>query len=165
MVICYHGVLKLIVINQSLLFIWKFWFLLCYFLRIKKKPFTAFHPQTDSQIKRQNSTMKAYLRTFVNWKQNNWAKLLPIVKFAYNNTKNTSIGLTPFKLNCGYYPKVLFKKDVNPRLKSYSADKLAKELRKLIKVYCQNLLYTQELQKKAHNKEIKSCSYTLSKKV
>ena len=59
-----------------------------------------------------------------------------MAKFAYNNTKNASIGHTPFKLNCGYYPRVLFKEDVNPHSKSCSADKLAGELRKLIEVCC-----------------------------
>lgn len=40
--------------------------LLCYFLDIKQKLFTAFHLQTDGQTERQNSTMKAYLWVSVN---------------------------------------------------------------------------------------------------
>ncbi len=42
-VICYHGVLESIVIYKALLFISKFWSLLYYFLKIKKKLFTAFY--------------------------------------------------------------------------------------------------------------------------
>ena len=52
-----------------------------------------------------------------------------MAEFAYNNAKNTSTGYSPFKLNCDYYFKISFKKDVNPRLKSRFTDKLAEELR------------------------------------
>ena len=66
-VVVYHqGVLELIVTDQILLFTSKFWSLLYYFLKIKKRLPTVFHPQTKGQIKRQNSTMEAYLRLFVN---------------------------------------------------------------------------------------------------
>ena len=40
-------------------------------LDIKRKMFTAFHSQTDEQIKRLNQTLKQYLRTYINEKQNN----------------------------------------------------------------------------------------------
>ncbi len=116
-------------------------------------------------MERQNSTIEAYLRAFVNWEQDNWARLLPIVEFAYNNTKNAGTGHTPFKLNCSYHSKVSFEEDVDPRSRSHSANKLAEELKELIKVYCQNLLYAQELQKKAHDKGIKSRSYAPDEKV
>ncbi len=59
--------------------------------------------------------MKAYLQAFVNFEQDNWARLLPMAEFAYNNAKNASTGYTPFKLNCGYYLQAFYKKDVNPR--------------------------------------------------
>ena len=124
-----HGVPESIVITRGLLFTFKFWSLLYYFLRIKRKLSIAFYPQTDGQTERQNSTIKAYLRAFVNWEQDNWAKLLPMTKFAYNNAKNASTGHTPFKLNCGYQPRVSFKEDVNPCSKSCSFNKLAGELR------------------------------------
>ena len=65
-----------------------------------------------------------------------------MAKFAYNNTKSASIVHTPFKLSYGYHSKVLFKEDINSHLKSCSANKLAEEPRKLIEVYCQNLLHT-----------------------
>ena len=48
----HHKVLKSIVIDQGLLFTSKFWFLLCYFLGIKRKLSTAFYPQTDGQTER-----------------------------------------------------------------------------------------------------------------
>ena len=135
-IIRHHGLLDSIITDRGFLFTSKFWFLLCYFLGTKKRLSTAFHPQTNSQTERQNSTMKAYLRAFVNWEQNNWVRLLPMAEFAYNNTKNASIGYTSFELNCGFHPWVSFEDDVDLCSRSRSADELAKELKELIDI-CQ----------------------------
>ncbi len=64
-----------------------------------------------------------------------------MTEFAYNNTKNASTSHTPFELNYEYYPRVFFKNETNFCSRSCSIDKLAKELRKLIEICCQNLLY------------------------
>ncbi len=100
-VVQHHGLPDSIMSDQSSVFTSKFWSLLCYLFEIKQKLSIAFHPQTDGQTKSQNSKMEAYLRAFVNFEQNNWARLLPIAKFAYNNTKNASIGYMTFKFNYG----------------------------------------------------------------
>ncbi len=64
-VVHHYGVPESIVTDRDLLFPSQFWFSLCYFLGIKKKLSTAFHPQLDGQTERQNSTIEAYLRAFV----------------------------------------------------------------------------------------------------
>ena len=46
--------------------------------------------------------MEAYLQAFVNFKQNNWARLLPIAEFASDNTKKASTDHKPFELNYNY---------------------------------------------------------------
>ena len=46
--------------------------------------------------------MKAYLQAFINFKQNDLVQLLPIIEYAYNNTKNASTRYTPIELNCRY---------------------------------------------------------------
>ncbi len=109
--------------------------------------------------------MEVYLRAIVNWEQDNWATLLPMAEFAYNNTKNASIGHSPFELNCGYYSRVSFKEDVDLCSRFCSANKLAEELRELIEVCCQNLLHAQELQKRTHDSRVKSRSYAPDEKV
>ena len=70
MVMRRHGFLNSIVTNWGSLLTSKFWSLLCYFLGIKQKLSTAFHPQKDKQTKRQNSIMETYLQAFVNFEQN-----------------------------------------------------------------------------------------------
>ena len=83
--------------------------------------------------------MEAYLRAFVNFEQNNWARLFPIAEFVYNNVKNASTSYTPFELNCGYHSRISYKEDINPRSQSKSADDLANNLRKLMAVCRENL--------------------------
>ena len=110
-IIWQHGLPNWIVTDRYSFFISKFWSLLCYFLGIKRRLSTAFHLQTDGQTIHQNSTIKAYLRFFVNFKQNDWIRLLPMAEFTYNNAKNASTGHMSFELNCGYHFCVSFKKD------------------------------------------------------
>ena len=164
-VVRHHGLLDLIVTNRGSLFSSKFWSLLCYFLGIKRRLFTAFHPQMDGQTERQNSTIEAYLQAFVNFEQNDWARFLLMVEFAYNNAKNASTSYTPFKLNCGYHPCVSYKEDLDPRSKSKTVEKLSSELQNLMAVCQQNLYHAQELQKRAHNKGVKPRSYAPGDKV
>ena len=65
-VVRHHGLPDSFVSDRGSISTSKFWSSLCYFLGIKRRLSTAFHPQTDWQIERQNSTMEAYLRAFVN---------------------------------------------------------------------------------------------------
>ena len=127
MVVRHHRLPDSIVTNKSSLFTLKFWSLLCYFLGIKRRLSIAFYSQTDGQTERQNSTMKAYLQAFMNFERNNWARLLLMAEFVYNNVKNLSNGHTPFELNCSYHFCVFFEENTNPCSQLKSADELLAE--------------------------------------
>ena len=109
--------------------------------------------------------MEAYFRAFVYFQQNDWARLLPMAEFAYNNVRNASTGHTSFEFNCGYHLRMSYEEDVNPRFQSKLADKLSAELKELMIICWENLYYTQELQKRAYDKGVKPQSYAPSKKV
>ena len=109
--------------------------------------------------------METYLGTFVNFEQNDWAQLLLMAEFAYNNAKNASIGFTLFELNCGYYPWVSYKEDLNPRLQSKTAEELSSKLRNLMAACQQSFHPAQELQKQVHDKGVKLRSYAPGDKV
>ncbi len=64
------------------------------FLGNQKKLFITFYSSINGQTKKQNSIIKPYLPAFINYKQNNWAKLYSITEFVYNNIKNTSMDHT-----------------------------------------------------------------------
>lgn len=78
--------------------------------------------------------IEVYFRAFVNYKQNDLAKLLPMAEFVYNIVKKTSTGFTPFKFNCKFHFRVLYKEDVNFCSKSKIADELAVRMRNLMSV-------------------------------
>lgn len=52
--------------------------------------------------------MEAYFYAFVNCKQKDWAKLLFIIKFIYNNIKNVNTSHISFEVNFNYYLFVFF---------------------------------------------------------
>ena len=128
MIVRYYGLLDSIITDWELIFTSKFWSSLCYYLGIKHRLSNTFHPQTYGQTERPNSTIKAYLWAFVNFKQDDWAWFFLMTEFAYNNAKNASTGHMPFKLNCGYYSCVFSEKDIDPRSKLKSAKELSSKL-------------------------------------
>ena len=81
----------------------------------------------------------------MNSEQNDWARLLSMAEFAYNNSKNASTGYVPFELNCDYHSQMSYMEKVNPYSQSKSADEQSKDLRELIVIYCKNLYYAQKL--------------------
>ena len=109
--------------------------------------------------------MEAYLQVFVNFEQNDWARLLPMAEFAYNNAKNASIDYTSFELNCGYHPRVFYKKNLDLRSQSRNAEELSSELSELMTICQPNLHHAQKLQKRGHNKGVKPQSYAMGEKV
>ena len=164
-IVWYHGLPNPIVSDRGSLFTSKIWSSLCYFLSIKRRLSTAFHPQTDGQTKQSNSIIEAYLWALVNFEWNNWARLLPMAEFAYNNTKNGSIGHTLFKLNCGYHSQISYEEEVDSCFKFKLADELSAELRELMIICQKNFYHAQELQKPAHNKGVKPRNYALGDKI
>jgi inorganic pyrophosphatase len=62
---------------------------------------TSFHPQIDSQTERINQIIEAYLWSFINYEMDNWVGLLPIAKFAYNNSVTQATSMLPFFANYG----------------------------------------------------------------
>ena len=144
-IVRHYGLPDSIVTNQGSFFTPKFWLSLYYFLGIKQKLFTAFHPQTDGQTERQNSTMEADLRAFVNFEQNDWARFFSMAEFIYNNAKNASTGHIFFELNCRYHPCIFYEQDLNLRSKLKTAEELSSELRNLMAICQQNLYHIQDL--------------------
>jgi hypothetical protein len=101
-----HGVPSSIISDRDPRFTSSFWQELWKQLGTRLAMSTAYHPQTDGQTERANRTIEDILRAYVNHKQNDWDELLPLVEFAYNNSKQASTGFSPFFLNSGQHPFV-----------------------------------------------------------
>jgi transposase InsO family protein len=94
-----HGVPKSIVSDRGPILTSKFWSSFCYYLGIRRGLSTAYHPQTDGQTERQNQTLEQYLRIYCNYEQDDWARLLSLAEFAYNDSEHAVTGASPFQLN------------------------------------------------------------------
>jgi len=100
----YHGLPADIVSHRNSRFTSKVWKEFLQLLGIRPRMSTAFHPETDGQTERLNQTIEAYLRAFASKEQDDWARLLPMAEFAYNNSTTTGNGMSPFYANYGYHP-------------------------------------------------------------
>jgi hypothetical protein len=67
---------------------------------------SGYHPEGDGQTERTNQTLEQYLRVYCNYQQDNWAELLPLAEFAYNNAPSATTGISPFFANKGYHPNI-----------------------------------------------------------
>ena len=87
-------------------------------LGIEAAKTTAYHPQADGQTERVNQELEQYLRLFCSERQNDWADLLPMAEFQYNNHIHSSTQQTPFMLDCGQHPRMGFEPQPPSRLES-----------------------------------------------
>jgi Chromo (CHRromatin Organisation MOdifier) domain len=99
-----HGLPKSIISDRDAKFTSRFWRTIFNTMGTCLALSTAFHPQTDGQTERTNRTLEDMLRAFVNYKQDDWDRLLPTAEFACNNVPNASTGMSPFKVNYGRDP-------------------------------------------------------------
>jgi hypothetical protein len=87
-----------IVTNRRFLFTFKFWSSLCYHLWIRLRYNIVYHSQTNEQIEKQNQTFESYLKSYVNYQQNDWIKWFSIAEYAYNNNLNSVLKQTSFQM-------------------------------------------------------------------
>lgn len=138
---------------------------LCQLLRIKPRLSTGYHPQTDGQTERQNSTMEQYLRSYVNYEQDDWVTLLPSAEFAYNNVLQSSINMSPFYATYGFHPRMSFEDEPDKRSRSQSAEDYATHLREVMTALKEELTRSQSDQKKYYNRHAKDVTFAVGDKV
>ena len=105
-VYCLHGCPDNIVSDRGTQFVSNFWTQLSERLGITLKHSSAFHPESDGQTERINSSVEAYLRAFMNFHQNDWVQWLALAEFAMNNVISETTGVSPFFANYGFNPRL-----------------------------------------------------------
>ena len=127
-----------IVSDRGTQFVSHFWQRLCERVGTKPKLSTAWHAETDGQTEIANAALKAYLRAFVNYKQDDWVDFLPIAEFEDNSAPSRTTGMEPFLATKGYLPRSGLEPAVaiettNPvaRREMRSADKFIDKIGKL----------------------------------
>ena len=92
-----HGVSVSIASNRDPRFTSRFWYSLQNSMGTKLNFNTAFHLQTDGQSKIVFQILEDLLRACVLDLKGNWDDHFPLVKFAYNNSFQSSIVMAPFE--------------------------------------------------------------------
>jgi len=80
-----HGLPTEIISDMDAKLAVEFWESWCKMLGVKRRMSTAYHPQTDGQAERTNQVLEGYVRTFVNYDQDDCYELLPLAEHAYND--------------------------------------------------------------------------------
>jgi len=134
-----HGLPGSIVSDRDVRFTSSFWQSLCSQLSIKLRMSTAYHPQSDGQAEKANSTLETFLKAYIAQLEDpvNWDQLLLLAEFTYNAAKHKAIGMSPFEADIGYIPRLPLNLLApgpfipnSPSATSY-AEKLTKTLRML----------------------------------
>jgi hypothetical protein len=154
-----YGPPDTIVSDRGPQFISAFWDEFTRILGIKLKLSTAYHPQTDGQTEIVNQYLDQRLRPFVNYFQDNWSELLPMMDYAQATLPHDSTGFASTQIEMGYLPRTSFDWDrptgpqtVREKLSRQEAQEYVKRLESAWKVARENIKKAQESMAKQANK-------------
>ena len=101
-----HGVPSHVTSNRGTKFVSHFFRLLGTMLDMKLHFTLGYHPEGGGQTEWSNQTLEQYLRVYCNYQQDNWADLLPLAEFSYNNAPSATTGVSLFFTNKEYHPNL-----------------------------------------------------------
>jgi hypothetical protein len=78
----------------------------CNLIGTKLKLSTAAHPETDGDCQSIYSSTPPSVTPYVDYFQDNWSELLPVMDFATAYLLHDSTGLSPLFVECGYEPRL-----------------------------------------------------------
>ena len=105
-VFCVHGLPKTLVSDRDKLFTAKFFAQLMKILDVKQAMGTSYQHDFNGAAERLNRTVEVMLRHVVgDHTDRNFDEYLPMVQWAYNTTKHSATGVTPYYAMWGYEPR------------------------------------------------------------
>lgn len=129
---------------------------------------TAYHPQTNGALERSHSTLKDYLRHYINDEQTDWDDYLKFAMFTYNTSIQNSTKMIPYELMFGYKPIMPNTLKNEPEFKytyeTYS-DQLKYKLNKAHQIARENLIISKEKSKETYDKTTTCKEFALNDQV
>jgi hypothetical protein len=141
-----HGIPKTIVSDRGSQFTAHFWEHLHKGLGTSLIRSTAYHPQTDGQTERVNTVLKDMLRACVLSSRGSWESWLPLAEFAYNDSYQESIKMTPFEALYGRKCRTPLNW-IEPGERKYYGIDFVEEAKKKVHIIQQNIKAAQSRQK------------------
>ncbi len=166
-----HDLLNFIVSNRDSQFIFILWKSLCKRLNINLQLFTVYHSQINNQSEQVNQNIEKYLWFFCSYMQNDWAKLLLMIKFIDNNALFSVIFLISFFLNKDFHSCMSFELDVikyessHKCLQMTKVENISEHMNKTLKFARESLVKTWEQMMKQVNKHKKEVNYKIESKM
>jgi transposase InsO family protein len=152
-------------------FVSAFWTEFCRIIGVKLKLSTAYHKQTDGQTEIMNKYIDQRLRPFVNFHQDNWSELIPLMDHAQMTLPHSSIGMAPYRLKFGLDPRTSWDwnspKATNPReqLNYEEATTLADRMHSVWDWAKENMQKAQEKMQKSVNQHRRPIDWQVGDKV
>ncbi|KAL4010206.1 hypothetical protein IC575_030459 [Cucumis melo] len=163
-IVSQSGVPVSIVSDRDPRFTSKFWPSLQKAMGTGLKFSTSFHPQTDGQSERTIQTLEDILRACVLQLKGSWDTHLPLMEFAYNNSYQSSIAMTPYEALYGRPCRTLVcwnevgeRKLVGPELVQIATNN--------IKLIRENLRIAQDRQKSYTDKQRRNLEFQVGDQV
>ncbi|KAK8946881.1 hypothetical protein KSP39_PZI007254 [Platanthera zijinensis] len=155
-----HGVPRSIVSDRDGRFTSGDWRLVHKLLGTKLHFSTAFHPQTDGQTERTNRTLEDMLRMCALDFGKNWEDHLGVVEFAYNNSYQASIQMTPFEALYGRKCRTPLAWAETGETKLYRRKELD-DANSIIRLIRERLMVAQDRQDKYYNAKHRNVEFTV----
>ena len=125
---------------------------------------TEFHPHMDGQSERVIQILEDMLRIYVIDYEGGWDRYIPLVEFVYNNSFQSSIGMTPYEALYGrkcrtplYWTKLSEKNVIGPDL--------IQETKEKVKMIKERLKVATDRQKSYADMKRKDIRYEIGEKV
>ncbi len=166
-----HDLLNFIILNWDSQFIFILWKSLCKRLNINLQLFTVYHSQINDQSEWVNQNIERYFWFFCLYMQNDWAKLLLMIKFINNNALFSVIFSTFFFLNKDFHSHMSFELNVIEYESSYEClqmikvENISEHMNKTLKFARKSLVKTWEQMMKQVNKHRKEVDIKIKSKM
>ena len=133
---------------------------ICQVMGTHKSRTTAYHPQCDGLVERQNRTIQDMLSAFISQHRDYWDTWVSVIAYAYNTSTYEATGFSPYELVFGRTARTPIEIDLdiplkNPCSQSEYSKSVRRSLGSLKQSAQQTLAASRSQQKRYHDQHLK----------